>query len=156
MTAGQSSRHLLSIAVRGRQIGNVGFNPEERLIARGKYLGLDIATLRVTPEKIAATSKTIVRGGDGVWPPPPNAREVIYFGGFPGREREHTRADELAFGLHSAMVPLTDLTDYQLCCSLARSCWVDVRGLGLPPVGYRLGGISGEPRSSCLDVARAS
>jgi hypothetical protein len=26
-----------------------------------------------------------------------------------------------------------------------RDAWVDVRGLGLPPVGYDLGGISGGP-----------
>ena len=45
--------------VRGCQIGNIGFNPEERLIALGEDLGLDIATFHVTPEEIAATGKKI-------------------------------------------------------------------------------------------------
>jgi hypothetical protein len=131
--------------VRGCQIGNVGFSPEERLIAWGKDIGVDIATFRVTPQEIAAAGKKVVRGTDGAWPPPPNAGEVIYFGGFPGGERDRIKAGEFSFGLHSAMVPLTDFTDHQLCCSLARSYWVDVRGLGVPPVGYDLGGVSGGP-----------
>jgi hypothetical protein len=52
---------------------------------------------------------------------------------------------KLVFGLHSAMPRLTSLTDYQLCCQLDRSSWIDVRGIGLPPVGYDLGGVSGGP-----------
>jgi hypothetical protein len=52
--------------IRSSQIGNVAFDmPEDRLIARGKHLGIDIATFRVTSEEIAATSKLIVEGTDG-------------------------------------------------------------------------------------------
>jgi hypothetical protein len=51
----------------------------------------------------------------------------------------------ISFGLHSAMVPLTSHTDYQLCCQLDRDSRVDVRGLGLPLEGYDLGGVSGGP-----------
>ncbi|MCK1455199.1 hypothetical protein IVB36_31080 [Bradyrhizobium sp. 35] len=131
--------------VRGCQIGNVGFNPEERLIASGKNQGIDIATFRVTPEEIAATGKRIVQGTDGSWPPPPNIGEAVFFGGFPGDERIPIAAHEISFGLHSAMVPLTSHTDYQLCCQLDRESRVDVRGLGLPPEGYDLGGVSGGP-----------
>ncbi|HAP48099.1 MAG TPA: hypothetical protein DCR30_12290, partial [Afipia sp.] len=39
--------------VRGVQIGNVGFNPEERVIAWGRDKKIDIATFRITPEEIA-------------------------------------------------------------------------------------------------------
>lgn len=132
--------------VRSCQIGNVAFdNPEDRLIARGKHLGIDIATFRVTPEEIAATGKRIVRGTDGVWPSPPIDGEAVFFGGFPGGERIPIAAHEISFGLHSAMVPLTSQTDYQLCCQLDRDSRVDVRGLGLPPEGYDLGGVSGGP-----------
>jgi hypothetical protein len=74
--------------VRSCQIGNIGFNPEDRLIARGKDLGLDIATFRVTPEEIAATSKKVVQGVDGAWPAPPKQDEAVFFGGFPGCERD--------------------------------------------------------------------
>jgi hypothetical protein len=132
--------------VRSCQIGNVAFdNPEGRLIARGKHLGIDIATFRVTPEEIAATGKRIVKGTDGTWPPPPNDGEGVFFGGFPGGERIPIAAHDISFGLHSAMVPLTSHTDYQLCCQLDRDSRVDVRGLGLPPEGYDLGGVSGGP-----------
>src|SRR5882672_1645793 len=47
---------------------NIGFDPEERLIASGKHLGIDIATFRVTPEEIAETRKRVLRGTDGAWP----------------------------------------------------------------------------------------
>ncbi len=131
--------------IRSSQIGNVAFDPEDRLIARGKHLGVDIATFRVTPEEIAATGKRIVEGTDGAWPPPPNDGEAVFFGGFPAQERIPLAAYEISFGLHSAMVPLTSHTEYQLCCQLDRDSRVDVRDLGLPPDGYDLGGVSGGP-----------
>jgi hypothetical protein len=131
--------------VRSCQIGNIRFDPEERLIAWGKDLGLDIATFRVTPEEIADTAKKVVQGVDGAWPPPPNHDEAVFFGGFPGCERDKIGPHEMVFGLHSAITRLTNSTDHQLCCQLDRSSWVDVRGHGLPPVGYDLGGVSGGP-----------
>jgi len=60
-------------------------------------------------------------------------------------ERIPIAAHDISFGLHSAMVPLTSHTDYQLYCQLDRDSRVDVRGLGLPPEGYDLGGVSGGP-----------
>jgi hypothetical protein len=69
----------------------------------------------------------------------------VFFGGFPGDERDQIGSQDVVFGLHSAIPRLTSYTDHQLCCQLDRSSWVDVRGLGLPPVGYDLGGISGRP-----------
>ena len=131
--------------VRSCQIGNVGFNPEERLIASGAQQGIDIATFRVTPEEIAATGKRTVRGADGVWPPPPNIGEPVFFGGFPGAERVAVAPHEISFGLYGVMVPLTDFTEYQLCARMEPEYRVDVRDLGLPPEGYNLGGISGGP-----------
>jgi len=131
--------------IRSCQIGNIGINPEDRLIASGRNLGLDIATFRVTPEEIAATGKKIVQGTNGAWPPPPNPDEAVFFGGFPGCERDAIGPDEMVFGLHSAMPRLTSYTEHQLCCQFAREDWIDVRGVGLPQVGYDLGGISGGP-----------
>ncbi|OMI09498.1 hypothetical protein BSN85_16345 [Bradyrhizobium brasilense] len=131
--------------VRGVQIGNVGFNPEERLIDWGSDRKIDIATFRITQEEIAEIGKKVVEGTGGAWPPPPNAGEVVFFGGFPGCERVEVAPMEFSFGLHSAMTPLTDFTEYQVGCRFDRQYWVDVRGLGLPPVGYDLGGVSGGP-----------
>ena len=134
-----------TLRVRGCQIGNVGFNPEERLIDWGRDRRIDIATFRITPEQIGQIDKKVVRGTDGAWPPPPNLGEAVFFGGFPGGERIKLASMEFSFGLHGAMTPLTDFTDYQLGCRFDRQYWVDVRGLGLPPVGYDLGGVSGGP-----------
>jgi hypothetical protein len=131
--------------VRSCQIGNIAFNPEERLIAWGKNLGLDIATFQVTPEEIAATGKRIVQGAEAAWPPPPNPNEVVFFGGFPGYERDPIGPHEMVFGLHSAMPGLASFTEHQLCCQFVRENWIDVRGIGVPPVGYDLGGVSGGP-----------
>jgi hypothetical protein len=131
--------------VRGYQLGNIGFDLEERLIDWGHDRKIDLATFKITPDEIAAVGKQVVRGTDGRWPAPPNVGEVVYFGGFPSAERIEVVTREFSFGLHSGMVPLTDMTEYQLCCRFDRRYWVDVRGLGLPPVGYDLGGASGGP-----------
>jgi hypothetical protein len=131
--------------IRGYQIGNLGFDLEERLIDSGADRKIDIATFRISPAEIAALDKRVVSGTDGAWPAPPNVGEVVYFGGFPGGERIEIAPLEYSFGLHTGMVPLTDFTDHQLGCSFDRRYWVDVRGQGLPPVGHDLGGVSGGP-----------
>jgi hypothetical protein len=131
--------------VKGTQIANVGgFNLRERLIARGKNLGVDIATFKITPNEIAA-GKQSVRGIDGAWPAPPKAGEGVYIGGFPACERDRIAETDFSFGLHSAIVQLTNFTERQLCCQFDRKHWFDVRGTGLPPVGYEHGGMSGGP-----------
>lgn len=142
---GELIEHRHKYRVRGCQIGNVEVDPEERLIDWGKRQNIDIATFRVSAEEIAATGKKVVEGVDGAWPPPPQPGDAVFFAGFPGAERDPIGANEIAFGLHSAMPMLTSLTDHQLCCQLERDNWIDVRGLGLPPVGYDLGGVSGGP-----------
>jgi len=131
--------------VRSCQIANIPFNPEERLIPWGKDLGLDVATFKVTPEEIAATGRKIVRGTDGAWPAPPNPNEAVFFGGFPGGERDSIGPHEMVLGLHRAIQRLTSFTEHQLCCQFAREDWIDVGGIGLAPVGYDLGGASGGP-----------
>lgn len=127
------------------QIANVGdFNLKERLIARGKNYGVDIATFQITPDEIAA-GKRAARGIDGPWPAPPNAGEAVYIGGFPACERDRIAGKDFSFGLHSAIVQLTSFTEHQLCCQFEREHWFDVRGIGLPQVGYDHGGMSGGP-----------
>ena len=77
--------------------------------------------------------KRVVRGTTtGAWPPPPKVGEAVFFGGFPGVERVPITPNEISFGLHGAMVPLTDFTDYQLCARMERQYRVDIRGLGPP------------------------
>lgn len=141
----QFTKDRAELRVRGFQIANLGFNPEDRLIDWGRDRKIDIATFHITADEIRNIGKAVVIGTDGAWPPPPNANEAVYFGGFPAAERIEIGPMEFSFGLHSGIVPLTDFTDYQLGCRFDRRYWVDVRGVGLPPVGHDLGGMSGGP-----------
>jgi hypothetical protein len=109
----QFARDRSERRVRGYQIGNLGFDLEDRLIDCGGDRRIDIATFRISLEEIAEIGKKVVQGTDGAWPPPPKLNEVVYFGGFPGSERIQIASREFSFGLHSGMVPLTDFTEYQ-------------------------------------------
>ena len=77
--------------------------------------------------------------------PPPNKGRSFTSEVFPEGERDRIADKEFSFGLHSAMVPQTSFTEHQLCCQFDRRYWMDIRGLGLPPVGYELSGASGGP-----------
>ena len=57
--------------VRSCQIGNVEFDPEERLIARGTELGLDIATFACHAQGDRAAGKRVGQGVERAWPTPP-------------------------------------------------------------------------------------
>ena len=128
------------------QFANVGgFKLKERLIARGTNVRADIATFQIAPDEIAAAGKQPVRGIDGAWPPPPDEGQAVYIGGFPACEHDRIAGKDVSFALHSAIVPLTRITEHQLCCQFDRKRWFDIRGAGLPPVGYEYGGMSGGP-----------
>ena len=129
----------------GSQIGNVEFDLESRLIDTGHDRRIDIATFHIEPSEVAALGKQTVVGTDGPWPLPPNPGEVAFFGGFLGSQRIAIGPNEVSFGLHLGMTPVSDYTEYQIRCRFDRRYWVDSRGLGLPLPGYDLGGISGGP-----------
>lgn len=124
----------------------------EHLIACGN-LGLplddareaDIAVFRLTPGAAERIGKAPIDGPIGDWPSPPNVGESVMFAGFPGKERIIMKLDEISFGIYSAMTPVTSITEHQIACRFNRETWADAHGLGLPPAGYGLGGISGGP-----------
>jgi hypothetical protein len=127
------------------QVCNVAFDLEERLISSGTDRRIDIATFRVDAPEVREIGKQTVAGTDGAWPSPPNPGEVALFGGFLGSQRIVINSEEISFGLHIAMTPVTNFTERQVRCRLDRRYWVDTRGLGLPLPGYDLGGVSGGP-----------
>jgi hypothetical protein len=133
------ARHLSS------QIGNLAFDLEERLIDSGHERRIDIATFRIQPNEIVELEKRVVVGTEGACPEPPNPGEIVFFGGFLGSQRIAIRSNEISFGLHLGMTPVSDFTEHQIRCRFDRKNWVDVRGLGLPLPGYDLGGVSGGP-----------
>jgi hypothetical protein len=127
------------------QIGNVSFDFEERLIDSGEDRRIDIATFHITAGEVAALEKKVVLGTDGTWPNPPASGEIAFFGGFLGNQRVAIGPNEVSFGLHLGMTPVSDFTEHQIRCRFDRRYWVDVRGLGLPLPGFNLGGVSGGP-----------
>jgi hypothetical protein len=133
-------------------MGGVVFDPEARLISRGQHRGIDIATFSVKPDEVVRTGKRVVLGLHETWPPPPKVREGIFFGGFPAQERYLVRHREYEFGLHSGMPMVTSVTEHQITCRFDRANHMDIRGYGLPPAGYDLGGVSGGPMLSPLYV----
>ena len=127
------------------QIGNVNFDLEERLIDSGHDRRIDIATFRIEANEVLELGKKVLIGTDDVWPNPPNPGEVALFGGFLGSQRIVIGPNEISFGLHLGMTPVSDFTEHQIRCRFDRRNWVDVRRLGLPLPGFNLGGVSGGP-----------
>ncbi len=105
----------------------------------------DIAVFRLTPGAAERIARKPINGPKGAWPAPPNVGETVMFAGFPGQARIMTEPDEISFGMYSAMTPVTSTTDHQISCRFDREYWIDAHRLGLPPLGYGLGGISGGP-----------
>jgi hypothetical protein len=105
----------------------------------------DIAVFRLTPGAAGRIAKKPIDGPSGDWPAPPKVGENVMFNGFPGQERIITNPGEISFGFYSVMTPVTSITDHQISCRFDRECWADAHGLGQPPLGYGLGGISGGP-----------
>ena len=131
------------------QIGNVEFNLSERLIDCGSERRIDIATFRIFPHEIGQLGKKVVVAqpaqDNAHTATPPKPRDLALFGGFLGTQRIFIAPNEVSFGLHLGMTPVTDFTDRQIRCRLDRHHWVDTRGLGLPLPGFDLGGVSGGP-----------
>jgi hypothetical protein len=127
------------------QIGNLSFDPEERLIDCGANRRIDIATFRINSSEVVALDKKVVVAEDAAWPAPPNPGELALYGGYLGSQRVVVGRNEISFGLHLGMTPITDFTEHQIRCRFHRHSWVDVRGLGLPLPGFNLGGVSGGP-----------
>ncbi len=105
----------------------------------------DIATFRMPTGAVLRVGKKPILAPSKEWPPPPKVGENVLFVGCPGLERLITGPNEMNFGFHSGMTGVTSITDHQIACRFEREFWIDAHGLGLPPLGYGLGGISGGP-----------
>lgn len=102
----------------------------------------DIATFRISTRGVTAVGKRVLIA-------PVSARlsaaDATMVSGFPGHERIFNEPDEISFGYYSALTPVTSATEHQITCRFDRTFWVDSEGLGFPPPGYDLGGMSGAP-----------
>jgi hypothetical protein len=126
------------------QLMNIGFDLDKRLITNGSNRNVDIATFHISAEEAAQLGKrTVIATGD--WQAAPALRETCFLGGYPEVEAMVVGPREVNFGLHSAMMSVTSVVDYQLKFLMKREHLIDVRGHGLPRVGYNFSGMSGGP-----------
>ena len=132
------------------RIGNMNFDPANRLIDRNE--GLDLATFRITEDEIHHLGKLALTGSQREWPPaPPWPGRGVFFAGYPGVAHilhgEHT----IDFGIYAVNTIATEVTSELITCEFQRERWVDHLGLGLPEEGYNLSGLSGCPVLTLVD-----
>ncbi len=147
--------YLESKPINGRKhcyLGNVEFDPERRLKGIGELKGVDIATFDLTYEELQKIGKRALVADASSWPPPhPFSGQGAYLAGFPAASRLWIDSGSLSYGLYVASPMINVASDRQITCPFAREYWVDVAGLGFPPQGYDLGGISGGPLMMAMD-----
>ena len=128
------------------QLGNIFFPMEERTLS---FLGantIDIVTFRISEKEVEKLKYSILYGNQNQWRlPQPKEGWVTLFAGYPGRERLQLENASYSYGLYSALTPASSNSDRNIGCAFNRNGWIDVRGNGLPNVGYDLGGVSGGP-----------
>lgn len=128
------------------------FDAESRLIDRDS--DLDVATFEITEEEVRRLGKSVLTGGQVAWPPlPPWPGRGVFFAGYPGvatRMRGHV----IEYGVYALNTVATSVTDRLIACEFDRANWLDTRGLGLPPAGFDLSGISGSPLLTLVDSKR--
>lgn len=127
------------------QVANVPFHPEDRLIDYREKS--DIATFKITREEARQFGVNIIIANKDSWPSsPPKVGNYVLIVGYPEQARQQSsNTKEVSFGLYAALTPVTVITDHHITCRFDRDFMVDTRGLGIPPEGYALSGLSGAP-----------
>lgn len=126
------------------QIYSEPFNPEERLIDLDDEV--DVATFKVSRDEVRSFGRTVLTGHQSSWPPaPPQEGRGVLFAGFPGCERRLVGPREIDWGIYGACGIATSVSDRDVSCQFEREHWIDVMGKGLPPEGFKMGGVSGGP-----------
>jgi hypothetical protein len=94
------------------QIGNIAFDPEERLIAMGERA--DIATLAVADSELELLRKYPI----SLWPPaPPESDTGVLFAGYPEVEVKMEGRRTGSFGIYTASGVVQTVSDWQLSSS---------------------------------------
>jgi hypothetical protein len=126
------------------QIGNVPFEPLERLVGAGEKA--DIATLDLTEDELKRIGKIPIT----LWPsdPPDGDDRGVLLAGFPGAATiTHENPRIRGFGIYAASGVAQRVTEWQLSCSVEwENSSPPPSGMGsLPPRHYDTGGMSGGP-----------
>lgn len=134
------------------QLGNLRFDPENRVIARSD--SLDIATFSITPDEIRKTA-------DGKFamsfhPMNPEIGKGVFFCGFPGLARRELGERKIESGIFTALTVADNVSRRQISGHFDRQHQVDKPGRPTAPEGYDIGGVSGGPLVSIVDSANLS
>jgi len=131
------------------QLGNLRFDPEDRLIARSA--SLDIVTFRIAPNEIGRTHEG--RFAMSFHPLIPQGERGVLFTGFPGLARNRLSEREIETGIFTALTVAENITDVQISGHFDRERQVDKPGRPTSPQGYDIGGVSGAPLVTIVDSA---
>ena len=126
------------------KFGDVLFDPRGQIIDIDR--DLDIAAIRISDRLVEKSERTVVRGSQQTWPPvTPQENQLVFFSGYPGQE--HFPEEEFieAFGIYSSLLKITNVNHRNLSHQIDHTKMEDFIGMGLPPQGYVMGGVSGAP-----------
>lgn len=136
------------------QLGNVPFDPINKVIDSNDIL--DTATFDIEGHEhtIAKAGKSFLTHLASAWPPPPpEVGKSIFFAGFPGIERIHSKnnKNKINFGSYNIIEAVDQVTERNILLTYNHKEMIDIFGNGLPPEGYNFAGISGAPLITVVD-----
>ena len=123
------------------QLGQLRFNPEERLIAQDK--NLDIATFSIFPSEVRQSYDG--KSAMSFDPMVPQIGKGVLFAGFPGRERRRLDPRTIESGIFTALTVAHNVSNSQISGHFERKRQVDHPRRPTAPVGYDYRGVSGGP-----------
>jgi hypothetical protein len=129
------------------QLGNLRYDPEDRVIARNKEL--DVATFHITEREIALTHEG--RFAMSFNPMMPQVGKGVFFAGFPGLARRQLSQHEIENGIFTALTVADNVSDRAISGHFDREYQVDKPGQHTAPQGYDIGGVSGAPLVTMVD-----
>jgi hypothetical protein len=131
------------------QLGNLRFDPEDRLIDRN--VSLDIATFQIAPNEIGRTYEG--KFAMSFDPLVPQKDRGVSFAGFPAVERTWLSEREIETGIFTALAGAENITDLKISGHFNRERQVDKPSRPTIPQGYDLAGVSGAPLATIVDSA---
>lgn len=134
------------------QMGGIPFDPEGKNKIIAEHAGIDIATFRISPEEVKRLGKTVLKGYQSEWPPPPPLEgRGIYFAGFPGVEKIWLSPREISFGIAPGGGVASSVSEDNVSSLIDREKIIPVLGGGVPHDNYNFQGISGGPMLSVIE-----
>lgn len=108
--------------------------------------GMDLATLRFSPDEVHAIGRTIVQGDRDNWPPVvPRLEAVLTYCGCPGVGRTLLGPTDLKFGMVVMQGPSASAHETCISIQIAREQLEQIYGTTAMPLNFNFSGMSGGP-----------